>query len=393
MMRAPFQRVRPAALALGVLALLAAAPLGAYTLFCGDFSRDRATVFLNPNCRDASAGTPDEIETLITAALDSWSGGGSNFRYSYGGRTSRATVAPTDSRHDVFWSDRADGVAIAITFCGDGDVEKGADVENLDANTFTRGSGFGFDIGSVDLHELGHVLGLGHTAADGAVMRAAYEGIRRSLGSDDVAGLRFIYGSDASPPDVTSVSPTFGQVRGGNPVEILGRSFAPDATVTFDGLPVAVIARSGANSITVVAPPWTISGQVVDVRVAQASGSDTLANSYTYVENLVALEVHGAPLRGGTVEVVVYGPPFQRAAAVAGAPGTTVLRGKTFCFDLRRARVLGTLDTLSIPARGETAPIPIRLDGPAFLTFHVQGVVTTSIGLLQTNCVAVTIFP
>jgi hypothetical protein len=382
---------RAAAWAAGVA--LAALSASGYTLFCGDHSDARATVNVNPNCLDATAGTTDQQEAAIARALDTWSGGGSNFRFTFGGRTARATVAPTDGRHDVFWSNRSDGTAIAITYCDDGDVERGADVENLDGNLFTQGVGIGFDVESVDLHELGHVLGLGHTSEPAAAMRSAYEGVRRSLAADDVAGLRFLYGADSNPPDVRSVSPDFGPVRGGNPVEVRGLSFAPDATVTFDGVPVTVLSRSGSTVITVRAPAWTISGQVVDVRVSQATGSDSLRDAYTYVENVVALEVHGSPRRFQTVEVVVYGPPFQRAAVVAGVPGVTTRRGFTFCFDVSRSRVLGTFDTLEIPASGQTAPIPIRLDGPSFLTFHVQGVATTSLGLLQTNCVAVTILP
>ncbi len=384
----------PAAVLL-VLLLLAAfsAGVGAFTLFCGNHSRASAAVNVNPNCRDASAGPADVQEAEIRAALDTWSAGGSNFRFSFGGRTTRAAVAPTDGRHDVFWSDRADGSALAVTYCGDGDVERGADIENLDFFTFTSGTSVGYDIRTVDLHELGHLLGLGHTGATNAVMRGSYEGERRFLAADDIDGLRSLYGPDSRPPDVQSVSPDAGYVRGGNRVEVSGLSFAPDARVEFDGVPAPLVTREGNTKLVVLAPAWTISGQVVDVRVVQASGSDVLRDTYTYIENPVEIAVLGTPTRGSTVEVVVYGPPFQSAAVVAGAPGQSTIRGFTFCWDRRRMRVLGTLRTLSIPAAGQAAPIPIRLDGPAFLTFTVQGVVTTRSGLVQTNCAVVTILP
>ncbi len=52
----------------------------------------------------------------------------------------------------------------------------------------------GIDLVSVAIHELGHSLGLGHSSDPNAVMYAYYNGIRRSLNSDDIAGIQAIYG-------------------------------------------------------------------------------------------------------------------------------------------------------------------------------------------------------
>jgi hypothetical protein len=64
------------------------------------------------------------------------------------------------------------------------------------------GVGEGFDIYTVALHEIGHALGLGHSSDAGSVMRSGYFGARRTLGADDVAGIRAIYG----PPEVPEPS-------------------------------------------------------------------------------------------------------------------------------------------------------------------------------------------
>lgn len=51
------------------------------------------------------------------------------------------------------------------------------------------------DLQTVALHEIGHSLGLNHTPVANSVMEAFYNGSRRVLGTDDIAGIRSIYGS------------------------------------------------------------------------------------------------------------------------------------------------------------------------------------------------------
>ncbi|WP_111765745.1 matrixin family metalloprotease [Nakamurella deserti] len=53
----------------------------------------------------------------------------------------------------------------------------------------------GIDLPTVALHELGHGLGLNHSADPDAVMYAYYGGPRRELRADDIAGIRSIYGA------------------------------------------------------------------------------------------------------------------------------------------------------------------------------------------------------
>jgi Matrixin/Putative peptidoglycan binding domain len=52
----------------------------------------------------------------------------------------------------------------------------------------------GIDLLTVAIHELGHGLGLDHSNVRSAVMFASYGGPRRELNSDDVNGIRAIYG-------------------------------------------------------------------------------------------------------------------------------------------------------------------------------------------------------
>ena len=53
----------------------------------------------------------------------------------------------------------------------------------------------GIDLPTVALHELGHGLGLAHSAVPSAVMYAYYGGPRRELTNDDIQGIQSIYGA------------------------------------------------------------------------------------------------------------------------------------------------------------------------------------------------------
>ncbi len=51
----------------------------------------------------------------------------------------------------------------------------------------------GIDLFQVALHEVGHVLGLGHSEVEEAIMYAYYDGSRQGLHADDVEGAQVLY--------------------------------------------------------------------------------------------------------------------------------------------------------------------------------------------------------
>lgn len=85
------------------------------------------------------------------------------------------------------------------TIGGDVHIESRNWVDNPNA---TLGQ---LDLFSVVLHELGHALGLGHSSDPSAVMYFTYQGGRRSLSADDIAGIRAIYGMPEVPEPSTFV--------------------------------------------------------------------------------------------------------------------------------------------------------------------------------------------
>jgi hypothetical protein len=68
-----------------------------------------------------------------------------------------------------------------------------------DAETWTTNNPpTGIDFLSVAIHEIGHTLGLDHSADANAIMFAFYSGIKQNLATDDINGIRSIYPSTAT---------------------------------------------------------------------------------------------------------------------------------------------------------------------------------------------------
>lgn len=57
-----------------------------------------------------------------------------------------------------------------------------------------------YDLQTVAMHEIGHALGLGHSAITSAVQYTYYTSIKQSLSTDDIAGLQSIFGAYPADP-------------------------------------------------------------------------------------------------------------------------------------------------------------------------------------------------
>jgi hypothetical protein len=148
----------------------------------------------------------DDAEALgaIQAAFDTWSSVEcANVGFTYMGRTSDATWGDADGKNVVFflsasWPAEASLVS-APSLLYDGTVMNEADIA-------LNGHDYAWSVTSADgrsrmdvqgsvTHEIGHMLGLWHSTADGATLNPSMDGNpeARSLETDDTTGLCTLY--------------------------------------------------------------------------------------------------------------------------------------------------------------------------------------------------------
>ncbi len=144
-----------------------------------------------------------------------------------------------------------------------------------------------YDIQGVVCHELGHALGLGHSAVGGTTMFASVANpavTSRSIAADDIAGLQSIYGvASASKPIITSIFVTPGQLT------INGSNFDPSSNIVWftqdtvggNGNPIlASNIPSSGTAMTLNLPAGAGPGDIL-VRIP-GSGHDRLSNPWPF---------------------------------------------------------------------------------------------------------------
>ncbi len=158
-----------------------------------------------------SAGSTTAVRNRIAEAMDVWgTQGGADFRYVDGGNTTSLSWNPPDTQNILQWhasTTNPAAVALAQTWVAPPDDTVECDIRFYGANgtgpitwsSKPAGANPGeMDIAKIAIHELGHCLGLNHSADPTAIMFASTldgsPASERVLAPDDIAGLQAIYG-------------------------------------------------------------------------------------------------------------------------------------------------------------------------------------------------------
>ena len=195
------------------------------------------------------ANEPFPSQAVFERAQDTWNlVDTSDFSFTFVETTIRcASLIPEcgeqsfDGFNDRIWKDlggfQGGFITLAVTWVGlstdEADVAFNTNLNIKWVNT-TDENVVGYDVETVDLHEQGHVLGLGHSLEVTAVMAPYYTDPQRSLTPDDIEGITFLYDNLVTGGISGTVTDP-----DGNPVN--------GATVSLDGTSISTKRKRGGT--------------------------------------------------------------------------------------------------------------------------------------------------
>ena len=289
-------------------------------------------------------------------------------------RDSTAGIGLRNGTNNVFWDDDvygdSFGDAVAVAFTLPSSTDRGRTTESdvifnralrwdsYRGNLRRVGGETVYDLRRVALHEFGHTLGLDHPDEGGqsvaAVMNSRISNTD-DLQSDDINGVRAIYGGTSTPtptPPPTNRSPTVTASCSPCTVEI-GRTSALRATASDpdgDSLTYQWSAPQGGFSVaTAAATTWTAPAQpgsvTATVRVQDSRGASATAtvalqvvvrdrliagSRLTAGQSITSANARYRLVYQGDSNLVLYDDVARGvvwATYTSGSPGVVVLQG------------------------------------------------------------------
>ena len=152
--------------------------------------------YINANTQDVG-----NEESAVSKAAQTWNSCGACFQFDYGGLTVTSTTG-RDEENIILWGKKLSHPVLAQTnlwYTPSTGCILEADCEFNDNESWNTNGIEDFDIQTCMLHEFGHYLCLEHSNNPKAIMYAYYQGVQRTLSSDDIAGIKAMYGDCDSP--------------------------------------------------------------------------------------------------------------------------------------------------------------------------------------------------
>ncbi len=157
------------------------------------------------NFRVNDSGGPAGSSLAVQNAANTWSNAGAKFEFNFSGTHSRTGSCSQNWVNEVTWHDLGSGSTLAYAiwwYYSTGEIFEADMVFNTSHDWSTASqtpSGY-YDVETVALHEFGHWLSLDHSSEYNAIMWHSYKGPQRTLHSDDIEGIKYIYGSTTAEP-------------------------------------------------------------------------------------------------------------------------------------------------------------------------------------------------
>lgn len=254
----------------------------------------------------------------LRSAIETWNAVPTSFfEFAYGTNTTRcpslADACPGpkrfDDHNDVGWIDLTNRRVLAATTSGTRRDEFDIVINRRGGRWYAGPEGEApaggwYDLETVLLHELGHALGLDHSATTDAVMYAAYLGVRRALTLDDVFGVTTLY---PAPEPAPPAAPVEG---------------APPAPAAPSGAPVAPasLLASSAGPRTVRLSWQDRSDNETEFRIERSAGGGAFTPILRAAANTTSYGASGVP--SGTY---VYRVSACNAAGCSAPVSATVV--------------------------------------------------------------------
>ncbi len=305
-----------AALGAAALILVPAQDSQAFTTIGGALSTLQRDIRVFDNFADGQANNNtveiDQFPGYTGAELAVWKAGvewGSMPHGDGSGDPTQTQLGDGGANFDVSWQGNANGIGgtndnivSAQSSCGgtgtlaftETPIANGWRIRFCDEWVWQDGPGSipggnNFDLQEVQTHEYGHALGLGHSSNNSATMRpstGAGNISGRSIHSDDIAGVQFIYGvASASKPVINAIS-------GLGSLTITGSNFGTSNEVWFtqaatggSGNPVKVTgvgSAAGGSVIFVNVPVQAGPGDILVKNTPSGTGGASLSNAMPF---------------------------------------------------------------------------------------------------------------